>query len=73
MIYLSSLLNIGVTPQWAAGVLWLAGRVAEVKSNDVIEISNPNNPKINTYNDISVISFEFSFDGRWRVTLSRQT
>ena len=31
---------------------------ADVKSNDNIEISDPNNPKIDTHNDTSVISLE---------------
>ena len=35
------------------------GGAADVKSNDIIEISGPNNPKIDTYNDLSVISIEF--------------
>ena len=39
----------------AAGVLLPA---ADVKSNDNIEISDPNNPKIDTHNDTSVISLE---------------
>ena len=32
---------------------------ADVKSNDIIEISDPNNPKIDTHNDIFVIFFDF--------------
>jgi len=35
----------------------------DVKSNNIIEISDPNNPKINTHTDISVISFKFWCDG----------
>ena len=31
---------------------------ANVKSFDIIEISDPNNPKIDTHNDTSVISLE---------------
>ena len=32
---------------------------ADVKSNDIIKTSDPNNPKIDTHNDTIVISFEF--------------
>ena len=32
-------------------------------SNDIIDISEPNNPKIDTNNDIFVISFEFWLTG----------
>ena len=35
------------------------GRLADLKSNGIIEISGPNNPKIDIHNDISVISFTF--------------
>ena len=35
------------------------GGAADVKSNEIIEISNPNNPKIDTHNDIIVISITF--------------
>ena len=42
-----------------------------MKSNGFIEISGPNNPKIDTHDDISVISFEFWCDGGRRVTLGR--
>ena len=37
--------------------------MVDVKSNNIIEISDPNNPKINTHTDISVISFKFWCDG----------
>ena len=50
-IYLSSPLNFGVT----AGVLW----PADVKSNYIFEISDPNYAKIDAHIDISVLSFEF--------------
>ena len=43
----------------AAGDPLSAGWAAAVKSDGIIEISAPNNPKINTHNDASVISFEF--------------
>ena len=36
-----------------------AVRSADIKSNDIIEISDPYNPKIDTHNDIYVIYFEF--------------
>ena len=36
-----------------------AGGAVDIKSNDIIEISVPNNPKIDTHNDISVISLNF--------------
>jgi len=39
------------------------GGAADVKSNDIIEIRGKNNPKIDTHNDTSVISFEFCRDG----------
>ena len=56
-IYLSSLLNFGVT---AGGGCPLAGEVAaDVKSDNIIEISGPYNLKIDTHNDIFVIYFEF--------------
>ena len=45
---------------------------ADVNSNDSIKTSDPNNPKIDTHNDTSVISFEFWCDGGRRVTLSRR-
>ena len=48
-IYLSPSLNFGVT----------AGEAVDVKSNGTIEISDPNNPKNDTHNDISVIFFDF--------------
>ena len=67
-IYLSSLLNFGVT----AGDPWPAGGSADMKSIVIIEISGPNNPKIATHNDTSVISFEFWSDGGRRVILSRR-
>ena len=35
----------------------------DVKSNDIIEMSGPNNPKIDTHNDIYVIS-NFDVTGR---------
>ena len=41
-------------------------------SKDIIEISDPNYPKIDTHNDLSVISYEFWCDGGRRVTLSRR-
>ena len=41
----------------AAGGHWPAGRGADVKSNGIIEFSGPNNSKIDTLNDISVIFF----------------
>ena len=34
------------------------GGAADVKSNDIIKTSDPNNPKIDTHNDTSVISLE---------------
>ena len=37
----------------------MAGGVAGVKSDGIIEISGPTNPKIDTHYDTSVISFEF--------------
>ena len=36
-----------------------AGGAADLKSNYIIEFSGPNNPKIDTHDHISVISFEF--------------
>ena len=53
-IYLSSLNNKVVM---AAGGHWPAARGADVKSNGIIEFSGPNNSKIDTLNDISVIFF----------------
>ena len=47
---------------------WEAG----VKYNLIVEISDLNNPKIDTNNDISVIFFEFCCDGRRRVTFGRR-
>ena len=41
----------------------LAGGAADVISNIIIEFSDPNNPKIDTHNNISVIFFEFWCDG----------
>ena len=35
------------------------GGAVDIKSNDIIEISVPNNPKIDTHNDISVIFLKF--------------
>ena len=64
-IYLSSSLHFGVT---AGGDSWPAGGEADVKYSCIIEISDPNNPKIYTQNDISVIFFEFCCDGGRRVT-----
>ena len=69
-IYLSSLLNFGVTA--GDGCPFAVGGAADVKSNDIIEISDPNNPKIDTHNDISVISFEFWCDGGRRVSFGRR-
>ena len=40
-----------------------ASGAADVKSDGIIEISGSNNPKIDTHNDISVISLEFWCDG----------
>ena len=40
-----------------------------MKSNVVFEISGPNNPKIDTHNDISVVFLIFGCDGGRRVTL----
>ena len=60
-IYLSSLLNFGVTA--GGGCPLAGGGAADVKSDDIIEISDPYNPKIDTHNDISVIYFEFWCDG----------
>ena len=57
MIYLSSLLNFGVTA--GDGCPFAVGGAADIKSNDIIEISDPNNPKIDTHNDISVITLNF--------------
>ena len=45
---------------------------ADIKSNGIIEISGPNNPKIDTHNAIFVISLEFCCDGGRRVTLGRR-
>ena len=61
MIYLSSSLNFGVAAgdHWPAGDPWPAGEAVDVKSNGIIKISGPNNPKIDTHNDIFVIFFEF--------------
>ena len=42
---------------------WSAGGVANVKYNRIIEISDQNNPKIDTHNDISIIILEFCCDG----------
>ena len=36
---------------------------ADVKSFDIIEISGPNNPKIDAHNDISVVFLRFKYDG----------
>ena len=36
-----------------------AVRAADVKSFDIIEISGPNNPKIDAHNDISVVFLRF--------------
>ena len=41
-------------------------------SNGIIKISSPNNPKIDTHNDKSVISLKFWCDGGRRVTLGRR-
>ena len=60
-IYLSSPLNLDVTT--GEGDPWTAGGAADLKSNGIVGISGPINPKIDTHNDISVISFEFWFDG----------
>ena len=49
--------------QRAAGDPWPAGGTADVKSNSIIEFSGPNNPKIDTHIDISVIVIEFWCDG----------
>jgi len=62
-------LHFGVT---AGGDSWPAGGEADVKYSRIIEISDPNNPKIDTHNDISVIFFEFCCDGGQRVTFGRQ-
>ena len=51
----------------AAGDPW----PVDGKSNVIIEISGPNNPKIDTHNDISVIFVEFCCDGGRRVTFGR--
>ena len=56
-IYLSSLLNFGVTA--GSGCPLAGGGAAEVKSNDIIEISGPNNPKIDAHKDISVVFLRF--------------
>ena len=56
-IYLSSSLNFCVTA--AAGDPWTAGGAADLKSNGIFGISGPINPKIDTHNDIPVISFKF--------------
>ena len=45
---------------------------AGMKSNGIIEISGPNNHKIDTHNDISVIFFEFCCDGGQRATFGRR-
>ena len=49
--------------QRAAGDPWPAGVAADVKSNSIIEFSGPNNPKIDTHNDISVISLDVKSNG----------
>ena len=36
-----------------------AGGAADVISNIIIEFSDPNNPKIDTHNNIAVMFFEF--------------
>ena len=41
------------------GCPFVGGGTADVTSNDIIEISDPNNPIIDTNNDISVISLNF--------------
>ena len=66
----NSAAHFGVT---AGGGCPLAGGVAaDVKSDDIIEISDPNNPEIDTHNDISVIYFEFWCDCGRQVTLRRR-
>ena len=45
---------------------------SDMKSNDVIEISGPNNPKIDTHNNISVVFLIFWCDGGRRLTLERR-
>ena len=56
-IYLSSPLNFGVTV--GVGLPLDGGGAADLKSNGIIGISGPINPKIDTHNDISVISLKF--------------
>ena len=43
--------------QRAAGDPWPAGGTADVKANSIIEFSGPNNPKIDTHNNIYLSSF----------------
>ena len=43
--------------QRAAGDPWPAGVAADVKSDSIIEFSGPNNPKIDTHNNIYLSSF----------------
>ena len=54
-----------------AGDRWPADGATEVKSNSIIEISGPNNPEIDTHNDIFVIFLEFWCVGGRRVILGR--
>ena len=41
----------------------------DLKSKVIIEISDPENPKIDIHDDISIIFFEFRRDGGRRLTL----
>ena len=45
---------------------------ADVKSFDIIEISDPNNPQIDAHNVISVVFLRFYYDGGRRATLFRR-
>ena len=50
----------------AAGDPCTAGGAADLKSNGIIGISGPINPKIDTHINIPDISFKFWCDGGWR-------
>ena len=56
-IHLSS--SLILVKRRATGDRWPADEAADVKSNVIIEISGPNNPKIDTGNDISAIFYFF--------------
>ena len=77
-VTLSNSLSISaahITPKWTSIIVYLSSDLnfgvtaSDLKSYGIIKISIPNNPKIDTHNEISVSCFEFKCDGGRRLTL----